>query len=66
MNSASSFVEAARRAFHGLPQELKKSEDDNFIGEPEEFIKLVKKNEIDEEYFYKYLYLLHAHKKLLD
>jgi len=49
----STFADASCRVLDELSQELKKStDDDNFIKELEEFIAIMKHNEVDEEEFY--------------
>ena len=60
MNLTSSVAEAAFRVFDGLSQEIQKSaEDDNFIEELEEFLKIMNNNEIVGLEFYKHLDFRH-------
>ena len=53
MNPTTSFAEAARRAFDNLSLELRRSaENDNFVEELEEFIKITDNNDVHEDEFF--------------
>ena len=53
MNPTNSFAEATRRGFDNWS--LKSAEDNNFIEDLEEFLKIMNHNQVDEEEFFKYL-----------
>ena len=59
-NPSHSFPEAARRGFDNFSRKCQRyAEDDNFVEDLEEFVKIMDNNDVDEYEFYKYLKFEH-------